>query len=33
MVQIATSSSKNEIKPENFKGLTDVVEIDATGSI
>ncbi|MEI6048111.1 MAG: N-acetylmuramoyl-L-alanine amidase [Bacteroidota bacterium] len=39
MVQIATSSEKIEIKPENFKGLTDVVEIDtkngfryATGS-
>jgi len=27
MVQIATSSSKNEINPENFKGLTGVVEI------
>jgi N-acetylmuramoyl-L-alanine amidase len=29
MVQIATSSAKKEIKPENFKGLTDVMEIDA----
>lgn len=28
MVQIATSSVKNEIKPENFKGLTDIVEIN-----
>jgi N-acetylmuramoyl-L-alanine amidase len=28
MVQIATSSIKNEIKPDNFKGLTDVIEID-----
>jgi N-acetylmuramoyl-L-alanine amidase len=38
-VQIATSSSKTAIRPENFKGLTDVVEINiqdrfryATGS-
>jgi len=29
MVQIATSAAKNELNPENFKGLTDVVEIDA----
>jgi N-acetylmuramoyl-L-alanine amidase len=29
MVQIATSSAKIEVKPENFKGLTDVVEIDS----
>jgi len=28
MVQIATSSSKTEINPENFKGLKDVVEIN-----
>jgi N-acetylmuramoyl-L-alanine amidase len=28
MVQIATSSEKNEINPENFKGLTDIVEIN-----
>jgi N-acetylmuramoyl-L-alanine amidase len=27
MVQIATSSEKNDVKAENFKGLTDVVEI------
>jgi N-acetylmuramoyl-L-alanine amidase len=27
MIQIATSSTKTEIIPENFKGLTDVVEI------
>jgi N-acetylmuramoyl-L-alanine amidase len=27
MVQIVTSSSKTEIKPENFKGLKDVLEI------
>ncbi|TAL63343.1 MAG: N-acetylmuramoyl-L-alanine amidase [Bacteroidetes bacterium] len=39
MVQVTTSAVKNEIKPENFKGLKDVVEIDtqdrfryATGS-
>jgi N-acetylmuramoyl-L-alanine amidase len=29
MVQIATSSSKNEIKPENFNGIRDVVEINS----
>jgi N-acetylmuramoyl-L-alanine amidase len=28
MVQIATSSSKTDIRPENFKGLTDVLEIN-----
>jgi N-acetylmuramoyl-L-alanine amidase len=28
MVQIATSSSKTDIKPVNFKGLTDVLEIN-----
>jgi N-acetylmuramoyl-L-alanine amidase len=28
MVQIVTSSERNEIKPENFKGLKEVVEID-----
>jgi len=28
MVQIATSSSKREINPENFKGLNDVVELN-----
>ena len=28
MVQIATYSSKREIKPENFKGLNDVVELN-----
>jgi N-acetylmuramoyl-L-alanine amidase len=27
MIQIAASGSKTEVKPENFKGLTDVVEI------
>ena len=31
MVQIATSSAKTEIKPENFKGLNDIVEINAPG--
>jgi len=31
MVQIATSSVKNDIRPENFQGLTEVVEIDASG--
>ncbi len=29
MVQIMTSSSQNEIKPENFNGLIDVIEINA----
>lgn len=29
MVQIATSSAKNEVIPENFNGLKDVVEISA----
>lgn len=29
MVQVATTGSKTEIKPENFKGLTDIVEINA----
>lgn len=29
MVQIATSLSKTEIQPENFKGLTDVTEINS----
>ena len=28
-MQIATSSSKNEIKPENFNGIRDVVEINS----
>jgi N-acetylmuramoyl-L-alanine amidase len=28
MVQIASFSSKNEVKPRNFNGLTDVVELD-----
>ncbi|MCX6325195.1 MAG: N-acetylmuramoyl-L-alanine amidase [Bacteroidia bacterium] len=28
MIQIATSASKAEVKPENFKGLKDVVEIN-----
>lgn len=28
MVQIANSKTKCEIKPENFKGLNDVVEIN-----
>ena len=39
MVQVKTSSSKTEIKPENFKGLKDISEINvndhfkyATGS-
>ncbi len=30
MVQIAASTTKKEIKPDNFNGLTDVVEIDAS---
>jgi N-acetylmuramoyl-L-alanine amidase len=29
MVQVKTSSSKTEIKPENFKGLIDIKEINA----
>jgi N-acetylmuramoyl-L-alanine amidase len=29
MVQIATSTSKTEVKSENFKGLNDIVEINA----
>jgi len=29
MVQIVTSSSQNEIRPENFNGLKDVIEINA----
>jgi len=29
MVQVAASSSQTAIKPENFKGLTDVIEINA----
>lgn len=29
MVQIATSALKNEVSPENFKGLKDVTEINA----
>jgi len=29
MVQITTSVSKTEIKSENFKGLTDITEINA----
>ncbi len=29
MVQIATSSVKTDLKPENFKGIDDVVEIDS----
>jgi N-acetylmuramoyl-L-alanine amidase len=31
MVQIANSKTKREIKPENFKGLNDVVEVNADG--
>ncbi len=27
MVQVASASARTEIKPENFKGLTDIVEI------
>jgi N-acetylmuramoyl-L-alanine amidase len=29
MVQVATASTRKEIKPENFKGLKDIVEIEA----
>jgi len=29
VVQVKTSSSKTEIKPENFKGLIDIKEISA----
>lgn len=28
MVQVATASTRTEIKPENFKGITDIVEIN-----
>jgi len=28
MVQVATAGSRTEIKPENFKGLTDIIEIN-----
>jgi N-acetylmuramoyl-L-alanine amidase len=28
MVQIATSSAKKELKPENFNGLADITEIN-----
>ncbi|MCX6301613.1 MAG: N-acetylmuramoyl-L-alanine amidase [Bacteroidia bacterium] len=28
MVQVATASSRKEIKPENFKGINDIVEIN-----
>ena len=28
MVQVATSASQNELKPENFNGLKDVMEIN-----
>jgi N-acetylmuramoyl-L-alanine amidase len=31
MVQVSASSTKTEIKPENFKGLKDVYEINAEG--
>jgi N-acetylmuramoyl-L-alanine amidase len=31
MVQIKTSTGKTEIKPDNFKGLGDIVEINAPG--
>ncbi len=29
MVQVAASSSRTEVKPENFQGLTDVIEINS----
>jgi N-acetylmuramoyl-L-alanine amidase len=29
VVQVATTSARTEIKPENFKGLTDIIEINA----
>jgi len=29
MVQVATAIARTEIKPENFKGLTDIIEINA----
>jgi N-acetylmuramoyl-L-alanine amidase len=31
MVQIANSKTKQQVKPENFKGLNDVVEVNADG--
>ena len=30
MVQVATSSKRTEIKPENFKGITDIIEINSS---
>jgi N-acetylmuramoyl-L-alanine amidase len=30
MVQVATSGTRTEIKPENFKGINDIVEISAS---
>ena len=29
MVQVTSSSIRTEVKPENFKGLTDIIEIPA----
>ena len=29
MIQVATAASRKEIKPENFKGLTDITEINS----
>ena len=29
MVQVSASSSQTEVKPENFKGLTDIIEINS----
>jgi N-acetylmuramoyl-L-alanine amidase len=31
MVQIAASSEKKEVKPENFNGLADIIEISSSG--
>jgi N-acetylmuramoyl-L-alanine amidase len=31
MIQVATSSKRTEIKPENFKGITDIIEINTSG--
>jgi len=30
MIQVATSSKRTEIKPENFKGITDIIEISTS---
>ena len=31
MVQVATSSARTDVRPENFNGIKDILEIDAAG--